>query len=56
MLTPQSIGLVALVVFGLILLVVLVSVALRLIEMRSGIGLKEAKEFIEEFQRRSGVE
>jgi endonuclease V-like protein UPF0215 family len=107
MLTPESLGLIALVVLGVIL-VLLVSVALRLIEMRSrmgvlsrieakldfllqqanvkfdpyanlppeiteavrvgqkmkaiqlyvrssGVGLKEAKDFIEEFQRRGGV-
>jgi hypothetical protein len=82
MATPESIGLIALVVLCVILLV-LVSVALRLIEMRSrmggvqsrveakldlllkqiklymqstGVGLKEANEFIKEFQRRSGIE
>jgi len=107
MLSPESFGLIVLVVLGVILLV-LVSVALRLIEMRSrlgvlsrleakldfllkqanvkfdpyanlppeiteavragqkmkaiqsymqssGAGLKQAKDFIEEFQRRSGV-
>jgi len=107
MLTSESLGLIALVVLGVIL-VLLVSVALRLIEMRSrmgvlsrieakldfllqqanvkfdpyanlppeiteavrvgqkmkaiqlyvqssGVGLKEAKDFIEEFQRRAGV-